>query len=125
MRIIGVVFAAFILSGCSAMPYVGAAFSVASSSVGFLRYAYNRASDSEADQKRKAYERGFSAGMKEVATEFAGKEEMNKSYVWRPPLVSDVDMPARVVNGVMIPAHTEPVIVNPGEWIRTENVPRE
>ena len=37
-------------------------------------------------------------------------------------MISDVDMPARVVNGVMIPAHRELVIVKPGYWVRVENV---
>ena len=37
-------------------------------------------------------------------------------------MISEVDMPARVVNGVMIPTHRELVIVRPGYWVRTESV---
>jgi hypothetical protein len=47
---------------------------------------------------------------------------LNQPYVWKPPMISGVDMPARVVNGVMIPAHRELVIVKPGYWVRTENL---
>lgn len=51
--------------------------------------------------------------------------KLKKPYVWQPPLVSEVDMPARVVNGVMIPAHREVVIVRRGYWVRTEKIPAD
>jgi hypothetical protein len=50
---------------------------------------------------------------------------LNQPYVWKPPLVSEVDMPARVINGVMIPAHRELVILRPGYWVKTENVKQD
>jgi hypothetical protein len=37
-------------------------------------------------------------------------------------MISEVDMPARVVTGVMIPAHRELVIVRAGYWVRTKNL---
>ena len=62
------------------------------------------------------------AGKEIIAAEFRTRSELNQPYVWKPPMISEVDMPARVVNGVMIPAHREFVIVRPGQWVRTENI---
>jgi hypothetical protein len=74
------------------------------------------------DELKKAYDAGFSAGREIIATEFRIRTEFNQPYVWKPPMISEVDMPARVVNGVMIPAHRELVIVRPGQWVRTESI---
>ena len=112
-----------LVSGCvSTMAPNGGVTSNGGGDAPLLSCAYNKESEPCNGKRQNAYEEGFRAGVKSVLTEFRAKEEMNKPYVWRPPLVSEVDMPARVVNGVMIPAHTEPVIVSPGYWIRTENV---
>ena len=114
---------ATIVSGCVPTASINRGIpSSASREVPLLNCADNKEGNPCSDIRQNAYEEGFRAGMKSLATEFRTKEEMNKPYVWRPPLVSEVDMPARVVNGVMIPAHSEPVIVSPGYWIRTENV---
>ncbi|MFQ5538841.1 MAG: hypothetical protein ACE5FB_00445 [Candidatus Binatia bacterium] len=114
---------ATIVSGCISTAAInGGIASSASREVPLLNCAHNKEREPCSDIRQNAYEEGFRAGMKSLATEFRTKEEMNQPYVWRPPLVSEVDMPPRVVNGVMIPAHTEPVIVSPGFWIRTENV---
>ena len=74
------------------------------------------------DELKKAYDEGFRAGKEIIAAEFRTRTELNQPYVWKPPMISEVDMPARVVNGVMIPAHRELVIVRPGYWVRVENV---
>jgi hypothetical protein len=66
------------------------------------------------DELKKAYDEGFRAGKKIIAAGFRTRSELNQPYVWKPPLVSEVDMPARVINGVMIPAHRELVILRPG-----------
>ena len=114
------------LPGClAALSTAGSVISGVNGAISMIQQAYNRQPEPSTEGKQKAYEEGFRTGMKSVATEFRTKEEMNKPYVWRPPLVSDVDMPARVVNGVMIPAHTEPVIVSPGYWVKTENVAQD
>jgi hypothetical protein len=42
-----------------------------------------------------------------------------------PTLRLDAADDKRVVNGVMIPAHRELVIVRPGYWVRTESVLEE
>jgi hypothetical protein len=73
------------------------------------------------DELKKASDEGFRAGKEIIASEFRTRSELNQPYVWKPPLVSEVDMPARVVIGVMIPAHRELVIVRAGYWVRTEN----
>ncbi len=126
IEIISVVCLAMFLSGCwaTAIPIIGGTLSGINGAITLIKYAHNREPEPSSEIKRRAYEEGFRTGMKSVAVEFRSKEEMNKPYVWRPPLVSEVDMPARIINGVMIPAHTEPVIVSPGHWIRSENVPK-
>ena len=127
IEIISVGCLAIFLSGCwsTAIPIIGGTLSGINGAITLMNYGYTREPEPSSDMKRRAYEEGFRTGMKSVALEFRAKEEMNKPYVWRPPLVSEVDMPARIVNGVMIPAHTEPVIVSPGYWIRSENVPKD
>lgn len=125
-KVLAVAVCAAFLSGClAAISSVGSVISGINGAVSLLQHAYNREPEPSSDLKQKSYEEGFRVGVKSVATEFRTKEELNKPYVWRPPLVSEVDMPARIVNGVMIPAHTEPVIVSPGYWIRSENVSLE
>jgi len=57
-----------------------------------------------------------------IAAEFRTRSELNQPYVWQPPMISEVDLPARIVNGMMIPAHREFVIVRPGYWVRTESM---
>jgi len=126
LQIISIGYIALFLPGClSALSTAGSVISGINGAISMIQQAYNRQPEPSSEGKQKAYEEGFRMGMRSVATEFRTKEEMNKPYVWRPPLVSDVDMPARVVNGVMIPAHTEPVIVSPGYWIRSENVAQD
>jgi hypothetical protein len=83
---------------------------------------YLRTQQASCDGLTKAYNEGFRAGKEIIAAEYRTRTELNQPYVWKPPLISEVDMPARVVNGVMIPAHRELVIVRPGYWVRTESV---
>jgi hypothetical protein len=83
---------------------------------------YLRTQQASCDELKKAYDEGFRAGKEIIAAEFRTRSELNQPYVWKPPMISEVDMPARVVNGVMIPAHREFVIVRPGQWVRTENI---
>jgi hypothetical protein len=83
---------------------------------------YLRTQQASCNELKKAYDEGFRAGREIIAAEFRTRSELNQPYVWKPPMISEVDMPARVVNGVMIPAHRELVIVRPGYWVRTENL---
>jgi len=90
----------------------------------FASCPYLTTQQASCDELKKAYNEGFRAGKEIVAAEFRTRTELNQPYVWKPPLISEVDMPARVVNGFRIPAHRELVIVRPGYWVRTEIVSR-
>ncbi len=115
--------AAVMLSGCvSAVATDGEITSTESQEMPVATCPYLRTQEASCDELKKAYDEGFRAGKEIIAAEFRTRSELNQPYVWKPPLISEVDMPARVVNGVMIPAHRELVIVRPGYWVRTENV---
>ena len=114
---------ALMLSGCaSAVAPDGEFASTENTEPSFVTCSYLRTQQASCDELKKAYDEGFRAGKEIVAAEFRTRTELNQPYVWKPPLISEVDMPARVVNGVMIPAHRELVIVRPGYWVRTENI---
>ena len=74
------------------------------------------------DEHQKAYDSKFRAGKEIIATEFRTRSALKQHYVWKPPMITEIDIPARVVNGVMIPAHRELGIMKPGQWVRTENL---
>jgi hypothetical protein len=114
---------ALILSGCATA--VGSNREIASTEKQKTSVAscpYPRTQQASCDELKRAYDEGFRAGKEIIAAEFRTRSELNQPYVWQPPMVSEVDMPARVVNGVMIPAHRELVIVKPGYWVRTEEI---
>jgi hypothetical protein len=46
------------------------------------------------DELKKASDEGFRAGKEIIAAEFGTRSELNQPYVRKPPLVSEVDMPA-------------------------------
>jgi hypothetical protein len=111
------------LSGCAtAVTTDGEIVSTENPETSFATCSYLRTQKASCNELKKAYDEGFRAGKAIIAVEFRTKSELNQPYVWKPPMISDVDMPARVVNGVMIPAHRELVIVRPGHWVRTENL---
>ena len=112
----------FMLSGCAAAVTTdGEITSTENPETSFASCPYLRTEQASCDELKKAYDEGFRAGKEIIAAEFRTRSELNQPYVWKPPMISEVDMPARVVNGVMIPAHRELVIVRPGYWVRTEN----
>ena len=116
---------AAILSGCAAAVATDGEIvstenpETATRSCPYLNFRTQQAS---CEELKRSYDEGFRAGKEIIAAEFRTRSELNQPYVWMPPLISEVDMPARVVNGVMIPAHRELVIVRPGYWVRTENI---
>ena len=111
------------LSGCAAAVATdGEIPSTENPETSFATCPYLRTQQASCDELKKAYDEGFRAGKEIIAAEFRTRTELNQPYVWKPPMISEVDMPARVVNGVMIPAHRELVIVRPGYWVRTENI---
>jgi hypothetical protein len=114
---------AFMLSGCAAAVATdGEIPSTEIQEAAAASCPYTREQKASCDELKKAYVEGFRAGKEIIAAEFRTRTELNQPYVWKPPMISEVDMPARVVNGVMIPAHRELVIVKPGYWVRVENV---
>ena len=114
---------ALMLSGCAAAVATdGEIASTENQETAVANCPYLRTQQASCDELKKAYDDGFRAGKEIIAAEFRTRTELNQPYVWKPPMISEVDMPARVVNGVMIPAHRELVIVKPGYWVRTENV---
>jgi len=122
-KLINVCFVAVMLSGCAAA--VATDREIASTEnpeTSFATCSYLRKQQASCDDLTKAYNEGFRAGKEIIAAEFRTRTELNQPYVWKPPMISEVDLPARVVNGVMIPAHRELVIVRPGYWVRTENI---
>ena len=122
-KLINVSFVAVMLSGCAAAVATdGEIASTENPETSFATCSYLRTQQASCDDLTKAYNEGFRTGKEIVAAEFRTRTELNQPYVWKPPLISEVDMPARVVNGVMIPAHRELVIVRPGYWVRTKNI---
>jgi hypothetical protein len=122
-ELINVCFVAVLLSGCAAaVAPDGEIASTENPETSFATCSYLRTQQASCDDLTKAYNEGFRAGKEIIATEFRTRTELNQPYVWKPPMISEVDMPARLVNGVMIPAHRELVIVRPGYWVRTESV---
>ncbi len=122
-KLINVCFVAVILSGCAAAVATdGEITSTENQETSFVTCSYLRTRQVSCDDLKKAYAEEFRAGKEIIAAEFRTRTELNQPYVWKPPMISEVDMPARVVNGVMIPAHRELVIVRPGYWVRTENL---
>jgi hypothetical protein len=113
----------FTLCGCgAAVATDGESVSTENPETSFVTCSYLRTQEASCNELTKAYNEGFRAGKEIIAAEFRTRTELNQPYVWKPPMISEVDMPARVVNGVMIPAHRELVIVRPGYWVRTENL---
>jgi hypothetical protein len=113
---------AIMLSGCAAVAPDGEIASTEKRETAVASCPYLKRQQASCDELKKAYDDGFSAGKEIIAAEFRTRSDLNQPYVWKPPMISEVDMPARVVNGVMIPTHRELVIVKPGKWVRTENL---
>jgi len=114
---------AVILSGCAtAVMSDGEITSTENQETAVVTCSYLRTRQASCDELKRSYDEGFRAGKEIIAAEFRTRTELNQPYVWKPPMISEVDMPARVVNGVMIPAHRELVIVKPGYWVKTENI---
>lgn len=116
----------FMLCGCAtAVTSDGEITSTENQETAVASCSYLRTRQASCNELKRSYDEGFRAGKEIIAAEFRTRTELNQPYVWKPPMISEVDMPARVVNGVMIPAHRELVIVKPGYWVRVENVKQE
>ena len=120
-----------IYAGCVAAMLTGCAAAVApdreidsteNQEIAAVTCPYVRTQQVSCEELKRSYDEGLRAGKEIIAAEFRTRSELNQPYVWQPPIISEVDMPARIVNGMMIPAHKELVIVRPGYWVRTESM---
>gem|GEM_PF-6137292 len=75
--------------------------------------------------KKNMYEQGYRQAVqenfKQIADEFQGGDF--PYYHWASPIVQQVLIPAHLGNGVMIPEHTELVIIKPGQWTMSQAYP--
>lgn len=70
-------------------------------------------------QWREGYERGVYETMQDFKTKMQGRQH----FVYDAPITEcGVVIPARVVNGALIPRHEECVIVSPGQWVEQDSV---
>lgn len=60
---------------------------------------------------RDAYEQG----VRDAIRDFKAKSSA-PHYVYEPPVIEYVEVPAQVRDGAFYPAHREPVVVRPGYW---------
>jgi len=69
-------------------------------------------------KKDKVFEAGYRSGVKENIQDFAGNFYGNDFpyFYWESPIVQNVRMPAHIENGVFIPEHNEPVVIEPAQW---------
>ena len=44
-------------------------------------------------------------------------------FYWESPIVQNVKIPAHIENGVFIPEHNEPVVIEPAEWRNKPSYP--
>jgi hypothetical protein len=123
MEMISLGFVAIFLNGCSAAVTSDSEIvSSENSETSTATCSYLRTQQPSCEELKRSYDEGLRAGKEIIAAEFRTRSELNQPYIWQPPMISDVDMPARIVNSMMIPAHRELVIVRPGYWVRTENI---
>ena len=71
------------------------------------------------DLDARAIARAYRDGVRDGAARLVTEREAELGDPWVPPLVQEVWMPARVVAGVLIPAHREWVVIHPAEWRRS------
>lgn len=69
-------------------------------------------------QLRDAYEKGA----RDTMEDFKGRMRAQAGFVWEPPMVEMVDMPAQQINGAIYPAHRAPVIIRPGRWVEYNGI---
>lgn len=74
---------------------------------------------SESEVYRKAYE----AGVRDTLQEYKQRMRAREEYVFEPPVMQEVWVPARIVGGTFYPAHYEKVLVRPGRWVEENGVP--
>ena len=75
--------------------------------------------------KDKTFEEGYRTGVRENVQDFAKNFHGNDFpyFYWESPIVQDVRIPSHIENGMFIPEHNEPVMIEPGEWRKSFTYP--
>jgi len=63
--------------------------------------------------------RAYGDGVRDGAARLVAEREAELGDSWVAPAVQQIWMPARVVEGVLIPAHREWLVIHPAEWRRS------
>jgi hypothetical protein len=66
----------------------------------------------------RAIARAYQDGVRDGAARLVADRESELGTGWEAPIVQEVWMPARLVDGVVIPAHREWVVIHPAGWRR-------
>ena len=76
-------------------------------------------------RKDNVYEEGYKEGAKENIADFAQSFYGNDFpyFYWESPVVQNVKIPAHIENGVFIPDHFEPVVIEPAQWRNKPSYP--
>ncbi|RJP30004.1 MAG: hypothetical protein C4533_00055 [Candidatus Omnitrophota bacterium] len=75
--------------------------------------------------KSKSFEAGYREGARENIQEFATNFYGNDFpyFYWQSPIVQNVKIPAHIENGVFVPEHNEPVVIDAAQWRKGEGYP--
>ena len=75
--------------------------------------------------KNKTFEEGYMTGVRENVQDFAKNFHGNDFpyFYWESPIVQNVRIPSHIENGMFIPEHNEPVMIEPGEWRKSFTYP--
>ena len=75
--------------------------------------------------KDKTFEEGYRTGVRENVQDFAKNFHGNDFpyFYWESPIVQDVRIPSHIENGMFVPEHNEPVMIEPGEWRKSFTYP--
>lgn len=76
-------------------------------------------------KKDDAFEAGYRLGVKENMQDFTQSFYGNDFpyFYWVSPVVQNVRIPAHIANGVFIPEHIEPVVIEPAKWRKEFSYP--
>jgi len=64
----------------------------------------------------------YAQGVRDTLQDFKGRMRARSQFVWEPPIVEMVEMPAANMNGAIYPRHVTPVIIAPGRWVEENGV---
>lgn len=76
-------------------------------------------------KSNKSLEEGYRAGVKQEMAKFTGNFYGNDFpyFYWESPIVQNVRIPAHIENGLFVPEHNEPVVIEPGDWRKSMAYP--